>query len=78
MIAVRKIMTLASSGNKYQDTHTPSDKMTMQDYYSRTTRSLGTQHLLGKKLNPDIDQAMDVTYKLDRKIFQTMITKWTG
>ena len=44
-------------------------------YYLRTTRSLATQHLFGNKLDPDIDQALDFTYKLDRKIFQTMITK---
>ena len=51
-----------------------NDKESLQDYYSRTTRSLATQQLLGNKLDPDIDQAIDFTYKLDRKIFQTMIT----
>ena len=83
MVAVTKIMTLASSGNVHQDTHRArmihhairqNDKESLQDYYSRTTRSLATQHLLGHKLDTDIDQAMDFTYKLDRKIFQTMIT----
>ena len=51
-----------------------NDKESLQDYYSRTTRSLATQHLLDNKLDPDIDQARDFTYKVDRKIFQTMIT----
>ena len=37
-------------------------------------RSLATQLSLGYKTNADIDQAMDFTYKLDRKIFQNMIT----
>ena len=83
MIAVTKIMTPPSSGNRHQDTHQArmmhhairqNDKESLQDYYSRTTRSLATQQLLGNKLDPDIDQAIDFTYKLDRKIFQTMIT----
>ena len=52
-----------------------NDKESLQDYYLRTTRSLATQHLFGNKLDADIDQALDFTYKLDRKIFQTMITK---
>ena len=83
MIAVTKIMTPPSSGNRHQDIHQTrmmhhairqNDKESLQDYYSRTTRSLATQQLLGNKLDPDIDQAIDFTYKLDRKIFQTMIT----
>ena len=52
-----------------------NDKESLQDYYLRTTRSLATQHLFGNKLDADIDQALDFTYKLDRRIFQTMITK---
>ena len=36
-------------------------------------RSLATQSSLGYKIDADIDQAMDFTYKLDRKSFQTMI-----
>ena len=82
VIAVTKIMTLVSSGNKHQDTHRArmmhhairqNDKKSLQDYYSRTTRILATQHPLGNKLDPDIDLAMNFTYKLDRNIFQTMI-----
>ena len=37
-------------------------------------RSLATQNSLCHKLDLDIDEAMDFTYKLDRKIFQAMIT----
>ena len=37
-------------------------------------RSLATQSSLGYKINADIDQATDFSYKLDRRTFQTMIT----
>ena len=37
-------------------------------------RSIAAQVSLGYKPDADIDQAMDFTYKLDRKLFQTMIT----
>ena len=37
-------------------------------------RSLATQLSLGYKADADIDQATEFTYKVDRKIFQTMIT----
>ena len=83
MIAVTKIMLLSSSGNMHQDTHRArmtynalrqNEKESLQDYYSRTMRSLATQVSLGYKPDADIDQAMDFTYKLDRKFFQTMIT----
>ena len=37
-------------------------------------RSIATQASLGYKPDADIDLAMDFTYKLDRKLFQTMIT----
>ena len=79
MTAVTKIMLLASSGNTHQDTHRArmihhalrqQEKESLQDYYTRTTRSLATQVSLGHKLGPEIDQAMDFTYKLDRKSFQ--------
>ena len=62
MIAVTKIIILASSGKKHQDTHRArmmhhairqNDKESLQDYYSRTTKSLATQHLLSYK--PDSD-----------------------
>ena len=83
MTAVTKIMLLSSSGNLHQDTHRArmiynvlgqSGKEGLQDYYYRTMRSLATQSSLGYKTDADIDEAMDFTYKLDRKIFQTMIT----
>ena len=51
-----------------------NEKESLQDYYYRTTRSLATQSSLGYKIDADIDQAMDFTYKLDRKTFHTMIT----
>ena len=83
MTAVTKIMLLASSGNTHQDTHRArmvhhvlrqQEKESLHDYYTRTVRSLATQLSLGHKLDPEIDQAMDFTYKLDRKLFQLMIT----
>ena len=83
MTAVTKIMLLASSGNSHQDTHRArmvhhalrqQEKESLHDYYTRTARSLATQLSLGHKLDPEIDQAMDFTYKLDRKLFQPMIT----
>ena len=83
MTAVTKIMLLSSSGNLHQDTHRArmiynalrqNEKESLQDYYYRTMRSLATQSSLGYKTNADIDQAMDFIYKLDRKIFQNMIT----
>ena len=37
-------------------------------------RSLATQSSLGYKIDADIDQAIDFTYKLDKKTFQTMIS----
>ena len=49
------------------------EKESLQDYYSRTMRSLATQVSLGYKPDANIDQAMDFTHKLDRKLFQTMI-----
>ena len=51
-----------------------NEKESLQDYYSRTMRSIATQVSLGYKPDADIDQAMDFTYKLERKLFQTMIT----
>ena len=51
-----------------------NEKESLQDYYSRTMRSIATQVSLGYKPDADIDQAMDFTYKLERKFFQTMIT----
>ena len=51
-----------------------NEKESLQDYYHRTMRSLATQSSLGYKIDADIDQAMNFTYKLDRKTFQTMIT----
>ena len=75
-------MLLSSSGNLHQDTHRvrmicnalrPNEKESLQDCYS-WIRSLATQVSLGYKPDADIDQAMDFTYKLDRKLFQTMIT----
>ena len=51
-----------------------NEKESLQDYCSRTLRSLANQNFLGHKLDPDIDQAMDFTYKVDRKFFQSMIT----
>ena len=50
------------------------DKESLHDYYTRTARSLATKLSLGHKLDPETDQAMDFTYKLDRKLFQPMIT----
>ena len=47
-----------------------NEKESLQDYYHRTMRSLATQSSLGYEVDADIDQAMDFTYKLDRKIFQ--------
>ena len=81
MTAATKIIFLASSGNTHQDTHRArmvhhalrqQEKESLHDYYTRTVRSLATQLSLGHKL--EIDQAMDFTYKLDRKLFQPMIT----
>ena len=83
VIAITKIMLLSSSGNVYQDTHRArmihnplrqNEKKRLQDYYSRTMTSIARQVSLGYKSDADIDQAMDFTYKLDRKLFQTMIT----
>ena len=80
MTAVTKIMLLSSSGNLHQDTHRArmiynalrqNEKESLQDYYCRTMRLLATQSSLGYKTNADIDQAMDFTYKLDRKYFIT-------
>ena len=82
MIAVTKIMLLSSSGNVHEDTHQArliyntlrqNEKESLQDYYSRTMRSIATQVSLGYKPDADIDQAMDFTTKLHRKLFQTMI-----
>ena len=43
-------------------------------YYNKIIRNTSISGL-GHKLDPDIDQAMDFTCKLDRKLFQPMITK---
>ena len=78
MTAVTKIMLLSSSENLHQDTHRArmiynaprqNEKESLQDYNHRTMRSS-----LVYKIDANIDQAMDFTYKLDRKTFQTMIT----
>ena len=61
-------------GGTLTKTLTEPGKESLQDYYTRTIRSLATQVSLGHKLDPDIDQAMDFTYKLDRISFQPMIT----
>ena len=83
MTAVTKIILLASSGNTHQDTDRArmvhhalrkQEKESLHDHYTRTVRSLATQLSLRHKLDPEIDQAMDFTYTLARKLFQTMIT----
>ena len=83
MIAVTKITKLYSSENVRQDTHRArmiynalrqNEREILQYYYSRTMRSIATQASLGYKPDADIDLAMDFTYKLDRKLFQNMIT----
>ena len=74
MTAVTKFMLLSSSGSLNQDALRQNEKESLQDYYYRTTRSLATQSSLGYKTDGDIDQAMDFSYKLDRKIFRSMIT----
>ena len=61
-------------GGTLTKTLTEPEKESLQDYYTSTIRSLATQVSLGHKLDPEIDQAMDFTYKLDRKSFQSMIT----
>ena len=48
------------------------EKESLQDYYTRTVRSLTTQVSLEHKLNPEIYQEMDFTYK--NKSLQPMIT----
>ena len=84
MIAVTKIMLLSPSGNVHQGTHRArmiysalrqNEKESLKDYYSWTMKSLATQVSLGYMPDANIDQPMDFTYKLDRKLFNTMITK---
>ena len=78
MLAVTKVIMMSSSGNKHQDTHRArmhhhalrqADIEPLQDYYARTNRSLSNQTSLGHIIDKDIDQALDFTYKLDRKYF---------
>ena len=83
MLAAIKVMMLSSSGNTHQDAHRArmidhalhwGEKESLQDYYTRTLRSQTYQNSLGHKLDLDIDQTLDFTYKLDRKFIQLMIT----
>ena len=46
-----------------------NEKENLQDYYSRTMRSIATQVSIGYKPDADINQAIDFTYKLDRKLW---------
>ena len=83
MEALTKIMTICSSGNLHQDSHkarmiycviNQGPEESLLDYYTRTTRSLASLTALKQLLDLDINQAMDFTYKLDRKQFGLMIT----
>ena len=84
MEELTKIQLMCSTGNTRQDRHTSrmaynalqqGDRESLLDYYTRTQRVIATQGSVGQAVDKEEDQALDFTYKLDRKIFHDLISK---